>query len=145
MSHIWTSHVTHMNTSWHTFESVTSHVWVSHVPSAEYITQDTYTNESRQKYKWVMKQKKLSHSTHTWVSQAHQHTISQIFYMTYSHLCAPTRYSTWLIFIESWCTHILYEMFYITYSHLCAPWLICICSISRVKHTIPLESAIHWN
>jgi len=31
MSHIWMSHVTHMNESRHTYEWVTSHIWMSHV------------------------------------------------------------------------------------------------------------------
>ena len=29
-SHIWMSHVTHMNESWHTYEWVMSHIWMRH-------------------------------------------------------------------------------------------------------------------
>jgi len=45
MSHIWMSHVTHMNDSCHTYERVMSHIWTSHV---------THMNESCHTYEWVM-------------------------------------------------------------------------------------------
>jgi len=45
MSHVWTSHVTRMNESCHTYERVMSHVWTSHV---------TRMNESCHTYERVM-------------------------------------------------------------------------------------------
>jgi len=38
MAHIWMSHGTHMNESWHTYEWVMAHIWMSH---------GTHTYESR--------------------------------------------------------------------------------------------------
>jgi len=52
MSHIWMSHVTHMNESCHTSEWVMSHIWMSHV---------THLNESCHTYEWVM--------SHIWMSR----------------------------------------------------------------------------
>jgi len=45
MSHIWMSHVTHMNESCYTYEWVMLHIWMSHV---------THRNESCRTYEWVM-------------------------------------------------------------------------------------------
>jgi len=45
MSHIWMSHVTHMNESWHIYEWVMSQIWISHV---------THMNESCQTHACVM-------------------------------------------------------------------------------------------
>ena len=45
MPHIWMSHVTRMNASWHTYECVKWHTWVSHV---------TRMNASCDMYEWVM-------------------------------------------------------------------------------------------
>jgi len=55
MSHIWMSHVTHMNGSCHTYGWVMSHIWRSHF---------THMNESCHTYKWVM--------SHIWVSHVTQ-------------------------------------------------------------------------
>ena len=56
MSHMWLSHVTHMNESCHTYEWVMSHIWMSPV---------THTNESCHTYEWVMSHIWMSHVTHT--------------------------------------------------------------------------------
>ena len=45
MSHVWMSHVTHMNASCHTYDWVVSHIWMRHV---------TQKNTSRHTYEWVM-------------------------------------------------------------------------------------------
>ena len=56
VSHIWMSHVTHMNESWHTYEWVISHIWMS---------RDTHMNEScRHTYEWVMSNIRMSRLTH---------------------------------------------------------------------------------
>jgi len=55
MSHIWMSHVTHLNESRHTSEWVTSHIWMSHV---------THMNESYHTSKWVTSHIWMSHVTH---------------------------------------------------------------------------------
>ena len=73
MSHIWMSHVTHMNESCHTYEWVMSHIWMSHV---------THMNESRHTYEWVMSHIWMSHVTymnescHTSGSPSHQPPIA---------------------------------------------------------------------
>ena len=53
MSHIWMRHVTNMNESCHTYECVMSHIWMSHV---------THMNESCQTYEWVMSHIWMTHS-----------------------------------------------------------------------------------
>jgi len=45
MSHIWMSHVAHMNESCHTYEWAMSHIWMSHV---------THMNEPCHTYEWAM-------------------------------------------------------------------------------------------
>jgi len=55
MSHIWMSHVTHMNESCHTYEWVMSHIQMSYV---------THMNESCHTYRWVMSHIWMSHVTH---------------------------------------------------------------------------------
>jgi len=95
MSHIWMSHVTHMNELCHTYEWVMSHVCMSHVTSAfskrpspanklyTRIRHATHMNESCHKYQWVMAHLWMSHFKHmneschtyewvnadTWISQ----------------------------------------------------------------------------
>ena len=79
MSHIWMSHVTHMNESCHTYEWVMSHIWMSHV---------THTNESCHTYDWVM--------SHIWIIHAtcsHTHLDAHYYYYTF----------VW------WMSHIPYE------------------------------------
>ena len=53
--HLWTSHVTYVNESWHTYEWVMSHIWMSHV---------THMNESCHIYGWVMSHIWMSHVAH---------------------------------------------------------------------------------
>ena len=57
MSHIWMSHVTHMNESCHTYGWVMSHIWMSHV---------THRNVSCHTYECVMcnKRPSLRYSLH---------------------------------------------------------------------------------
>jgi len=55
MSHIWMSHVTHMDESCHTHGWVMSHIWMSHV---------THTDESCHTHGWVMSHIWMSHVTH---------------------------------------------------------------------------------
>jgi len=55
MSHMWTTHVTHVNESCHTYERVMSHMWTSH---------DTHVNESCHTYERVV--------SHTWPSHITQ-------------------------------------------------------------------------
>ena len=51
-SHVWVRHVSHMNTSRHTYARDLSHTWMSHV---------THMNESCHTYEWVM--------SHVWMSR----------------------------------------------------------------------------
>jgi len=62
ISHIWMSHVTHVNESYHTCEWVMLHIWMSHV---------THVNESCHTYEWVMSHMWMSHITHWNVSNTH--------------------------------------------------------------------------
>jgi len=55
MSHIWMSHVAHMNESCHTYERVMSHIWMSHV---------THMNEWYCVCRWVMSH--IDESCHTY-------------------------------------------------------------------------------
>jgi len=78
MSHIWMSHVTRMNKSCHTHESVMSHIWMSHVChiwmshaahlknllATRYTISYIYLNESRHTSEWVTAHIWMSHGTH---------------------------------------------------------------------------------
>ena len=55
MSHIWKSHITHVNESCHTSDRVMAHIWMSHV---------THMMESRRTCECVTSHSWLSHSTH---------------------------------------------------------------------------------
>jgi len=55
MSHVWMSHVAHMNESCHTYEWVMSRIWMSHV---------THMNESCHTYEWVTPHIQMSHVTY---------------------------------------------------------------------------------
>jgi len=54
-SHVWMSHVTHMNASCHTYEWDMPHMWMSHV---------THMNESCHTYEWVMSHIWMRHAAH---------------------------------------------------------------------------------
>ena len=79
MSHIWMSLVTHMNQSCHMCEWVMSHIWMSHV---------TCVNEPCHTYEWVMSHVWMGHVTHmnssrvSWVCQlcvkASRHTYKPV-------------------------------------------------------------------
>jgi len=60
MSHIWMSHVTHMNESCHTYEWVMSHIWMGHVTH----TNESCHTESCHTYEWVMSHIGMSRVTH---------------------------------------------------------------------------------
>jgi len=86
-SHIWMSHITHMNESHHTYEWVTSQIWINHgthmnesrhtyewamsriewVTSHIWLSHVTHINASRHTYEWVM--------SHIWMSYVTSHTI----------------------------------------------------------------------
>jgi len=61
MSHIWMSHVTHMNESCPTYEWVMSHGCMSHVLYASHVS---HTNESCPTFEWVMSHTRMSHAPH---------------------------------------------------------------------------------
>jgi len=62
MSHIWMSHVTHLNESSHTYEWVMSHIWMSHVTHMN--KSFTHMNKSWHAHEWVMPHTWMSHATH---------------------------------------------------------------------------------
>jgi len=62
MLHVWMSHVTHVNESWHTYECVMSHIWMSHVTPMNASCQTHRAppwqtcrgvNNTRHMYEWV--------------------------------------------------------------------------------------------
>ena len=61
MSHIWMSHVTHMNASCHTYEWLVSHTWMSHVT---HMNEPCHIWMRRVLYEWVMSHRWMSHVTH---------------------------------------------------------------------------------
>jgi len=63
MSHIWMSHVTHMNESCRTYEWVMSHIWMSHVAHI-CMSHVTHMNESCHSYGRVMSHIWMSHVAH---------------------------------------------------------------------------------
>ena len=77
MSHIWMSHVTHVNESRHRYEWVMSHRWISHVTrinesyhtyeraiSHIWMIHGTHMNESWHICAWGMAHRSMSHVTH---------------------------------------------------------------------------------
>ena len=77
MSHIWTSHVTHMSESNHIHTRVLSHLWMSPVThmnescytyewdmSHIWMSQVTHIHQSCHTYEWVMSHIWMSHATH---------------------------------------------------------------------------------
>ena len=84
MSHMWISHVTHMNESCLTYEWVMSQLWMSHV---------SCMNESCLTYEWVMSHIWMSHVSHDWV-MSHM-TCLMLSYVTHD----PFMCVTWLIHI----------------------------------------------
>jgi len=69
-THIWMSHVKHMNEPCHRYEGVMSHIRMSHI---------THTNESHYTYEWVLSHIWMSNVTHMnesrhtyeWVARTH--------------------------------------------------------------------------
>ena len=68
-SHMWMSHVTHVNRSWHTYawvtcayEWVNADIWMGHV---------THVNGSRDTCEWVTSHMWIDHGTHMRESHAH--------------------------------------------------------------------------
>jgi len=77
MSHIWMSHVTHMDESCHTYGRVMSHIWTSHV---------THMDESCHTYGRVM--------SHVWMSRVTRITRSWVTWLKcarHVHMCDMTQ------------------------------------------------------
>jgi len=71
MSHVWRSHVTHMNESCRTYEWVVSHILISHVAQMNSLQQSaqvwsyiTHMGGSYHTYEWVMSHTWMNHVTH---------------------------------------------------------------------------------
>ena len=83
ISHIWMSHVTHMNRSYHIYECVISHMWTGHI---------TYMNESPHTEEWIM-------STCQWVT-SHiakiQNAACHIRMSHFAHTNASCRTEEWV-------------------------------------------------
>jgi len=94
MSHVWMSHVTHMNEACHTQEWVMSHVGISHV---------TRMNESCHTYEWVMSHVWTTHLGKPecwigWRDMSHSRWTWRI-PMDMTHLCVTCLRVTWLIYM----------------------------------------------
>jgi len=84
MSHMWMSHVTHMNASFWTCQCIMSHMWMSHVTHMNascraYECVMSHMNASCRTYEWVMSMNESCH-TYEWVmscitTQCHAHTL----------------------------------------------------------------------
>ena len=100
MSHMWTSHVTHVNEPCHTSERVMSHIWMSNV---------THMNESCHTDDWVMSHIRYkSCHTYEWITCAWG--MSPVSHVTHinesSQMWLPPKYcSPWLIPCVTWFIH----------------------------------------
>jgi len=69
VSHIWMSHVTHMNESCHTYEWVMSHIWMSRVThEMSHVSHESWVIPLKKK--WVMSPKKWV-TSHTRYESSH--------------------------------------------------------------------------
>jgi len=89
MSHIWMSHVTHINESRDTHEWVMWHIWIRHITSHIRWSSAclTHMNESRDTYEHVMWHAWIRHVTHR---NGSYHTVGRvkIYAQTlFTHLC----------------------------------------------------------
>jgi len=87
-SHVWMSHVKHLNEWRHTYEWVTSHTWMSHV---------THMNESRHTYEWVTSHIWMSHVPHMNESSHLMRVCEWVTHMNKSHI--------WMSHTYEWVTH----------------------------------------
>ena len=88
MSHMWMSHVTHVNESCHTCEWVMSHIWMSHV---------TRMNESCHTCEWVMSHMWMSYNTYTAAQHCtdHRSSASPTCVTWLIHMCDMTHSYVW--------------------------------------------------
>jgi len=83
-SHIWMSHVTHMNESRHTYKSVTSHIWMSRVTRTAFETAaivDAVVNPRahiRMSLVWVISHVNESRYTYEWEGHTSEWVTSHI-------------------------------------------------------------------
>ena len=97
MSHIWMSHVTHMNESCHTYEWVMSHIWMSHV---------THRNESSHTYEWVMSHICISHVTHMNEScHTYECVKSHVWMSQVTHMNESCHTYEWVM-LHIWMSHV---------------------------------------
>jgi len=108
--HIWIRHVTNMNESWHTYEPVMSHIWMSHVThmnwlchicawvmSHIWISHVTHTNESCHTYERVMSHIWTSHVTHMNEScHTYERVMSHIWISDVTHICEWVMSHVWI-------------------------------------------------
>jgi len=99
VSHVWMSHVTHMNESCHMYEHIMSHMWARHVTRR--IVSSQRMNASRRTCKYVMSLAVMSHATHTnesWVTLGRAPTWNtQMRHTTYATAsCNYTCGMTWI-------------------------------------------------
>ena len=97
MSHIWMSHVKHMNGSCHTHEWVTSHIWMSHVK---------HMNESCHTHEWVMLHVWMSHVTHMNGScHTYEWVMSHIWISHVTHMNQSRHTYEWVM-SHIWMSHV---------------------------------------
>jgi len=135
MSHIWMSHVTHMNESCHTHGWVMSHIWMSHVP---------HMNESCHTHGWVMSHIWMNHiSLMNDSCHVYQWFISHmwILYLNYiKWVCMHVQLGGGVnalyrnLFLESWYirTYIYTHTHTLTHTHAGTHICMCVCVCVRV-------------
>ena len=113
-AHVWTSHVTHMKDSCHTYEWVMCHIYLSHV---------TRMNESCYTYEWVMPHIWLRHATHT-----HRSTrpFDAMRSLGSPHCSPPHRCPMTPSYLTTWHLTLVWDM---TRSKVA--WLIHTCNMTR--------------
>jgi len=110
--HVWMSHVTHMDASYHTYEWVMSHIWMSHV---------THMNESCRKYGWVMSHIWMCHVTHMNESCHTNEWVISHLNKSWCHWCINRFACEWVI------SH-MYESFHIWSSGFVRT-CVCLCGV----------------
>ena len=127
MSHIWMSHVTHMNESCHTYEWVISHIYFTAHPRTTapvrgFVWHDIFTCGS-----WLMYMEDMTHS-YKWHSVFKFETPSFI-------------YVTWLIYMcDMTHSYVWHD------SLICMTWLINMCDMAHSTYCNTLQqTATHCN
>jgi len=128
MSHIWMSHVTHVNDSYHTYGWVISHMCMDHV---------THMDGLCHKYEWIKSHTCLSHVTDALCAYSPVFTKSTIHTVENRHMCTQKI----PLYMHSKEHESCYASVILPAKYWCVTWLIYTCDMTRpyVRH----DSFIH--